>query len=157
MDEVFWIEGNPATGLAIVLCPRGDWRIEDEMLRMRRGGVETVVSLLEPDEASMLGLAQEGPAAQKAGMRFVSFPIPDVHVPPHGGRFRTFVSDLSERLRAGERIGMHCRGSIGRATVTAACTLVHLGWTPADALKAIEKARGLPVPDTEEQRRWILS
>jgi hypothetical protein len=52
---------------------------------------------------------------------------------------------------------MHCRGSIGRAPVTAACTLVHLGWTPADALKAIEKARGCSLPDTEEQRRWILS
>jgi protein-tyrosine phosphatase len=116
-----------------------------------------VVSLLEPGEARMLGLAKEEAAAQKAGMRFVSFPIPDVHVPQDEGRFRTFVTNLAERLRAGEKMGMHCRGSIGRATVTAACTLIHLGWTAADALKAIEKARGLEVPDTEEQRRWILS
>jgi len=52
---------------------------------------------------------------------------------------------------------VHCRGSIGRATVTAACTLIQLGRKPRAALAAIEAARGCAVPDTEEQRSWILS
>ena len=64
---------------------------------------------------------------------------------------------LADRLRTGERIGVHCRGSIGRSTVTAACALIHLGWQPQAALEAIAAARGCAVPDTEEQRRWILS
>ncbi len=71
--------------------------------------------------------------------------------------FRAFVAGLADRLRAGERIGVHCRGSIGRSTVTAACTLIHLGWNAQDALRAIQAARGCVVPDTEEQLRWILN
>jgi protein-tyrosine phosphatase len=59
-------------------------------------------------------------------------------------------------LRAGEHMGVHCRGSIGRATVTAACTLIHIGWTPNDALAAIQTARGCTVPDTHEQEDWVL-
>jgi hypothetical protein len=40
--------------------------------------------------------------------------------------------------------------------VTAACTLIELGWTAKDALAAIEAARGCVVPDTQEQEDWIL-
>lgn len=89
-------------------------------------------------------------------MTFLSYPIPDVHVPPDTDSFRAFVAGLANRLREGERMGVHCRGSVGRATVTAACTLMHLGWEPETALQAIEEARGCTVPDTAEQLRWIL-
>jgi hypothetical protein len=40
--------------------------------------------------------------------------------------------------------------------VAAASALVHLGWQPRDALAAIGTARRFPVPDTDEQRAWIL-
>ena len=89
-------------------------------------------------------------------MRFLSYPILDVHVPADIETFRAFVTGLADRLRAGERIGMHCRGSIGRAPLTAACTFIHMGWKAKDALKAIQAARGYKIPDTEEQLRWIL-
>jgi len=136
--------------------PRGDEWLKDDLERMKRSGVQTLVSLLEPSEAAWLGLAEEGPLAEEAGMRFLSFPIQDVHVPENVGKFRTFAMGLAERLRGGEQMGVHCRGSIGRSTVTAACALMHLGWTARDALEAIERARGCVVPDTEEQLRWIL-
>jgi hypothetical protein len=31
-----------------------------------------------------------------------------------------------------------------------------MGWKATDALTAIEAARGLRIPDTEEQLHWIL-
>jgi protein-tyrosine phosphatase len=156
VDDVFWIEGTPPTGLAIVLCPRGDHYLQDDLLSFKQSGVETLVSLLEPTEAMWLGLDNEGPLAEATGMRFLSYPILDVHVPADIETFRTFVTGLADRLRAGEQIGMHCRGSIGRAPLTAACTLIHMGWKAKDALKAIRAARGYKIPDTEEQLRWIL-
>jgi protein-tyrosine phosphatase len=156
-NDVCWIEGDPHAALAVVLRPRGGEWLADELLRMKQSGITTLVSLLESEEAAWLGLAQEGPLAGQVGLQFLSHPIPDVHVPQKTAAFRSFVADLVDRLRAGERIGVHCRGSIGRSTVTAACTLIHLGWSPHDALVAIEAARGCPVPDTEEQREWILS
>jgi protein-tyrosine phosphatase len=157
VDDVFWIEGNPPAALAIVLCPRGDAVLRDDLRQIRKGGVETLVSMLEPTEARWLGLGKEGEFVEAAGMRFLSYPIRDTHVPADIATFRTFVKGLADRLRAGERIGMHCRGSIGRAPLTAACTLIHLGWKANDALEAIRAARGYRVPDTEEQLRWILN
>jgi hypothetical protein len=156
LDDVLWIEGAPPVGLAIALRPRGDDWLKDDLLRIKESGVETLVSLLDPNEALWLGLHEEGPLAEEVGMRFLSYPILDVHVPADVDTFRAFVAGLADRLRAGERIGVHCRGSIGRSTVTAACTLIHLGWKAKDALRAIQAARGCVVPDTEEQLRWIL-
>ena len=157
VDEVFWIEGNPPVQLAIVLCPRGGSILHDELCEIAQSGVQTLVSLLEPDEADWLGLGQEAALAGQLGMQFLSYPIQDVHVPANVRTFRTFVSDLADRLRAGERIGLHCRGSIGRAPLTAACTLIHLGWDARDALATIQAARGFVIPDTTEQLRWILN
>jgi protein-tyrosine phosphatase len=156
MTGIFWIEGNPPAPLAIVLCPLGGDGLQDELLEMRRGGIETLVSLLEKDEAIMLRVDREGPIAEKIGLQFLSHPIPDTRTPQDTSAFRDFVADLANRLRAGEHIGVHCRGSIGRATVIAACTLIQLGWAPQAALTAIQAARGLTVPDTQEQEDWIL-
>ena len=156
VDAVFWIEGSPRVPLAIVLCPYGGSILKDELREIARSGVQTLVSLLEPDEADWLGLAEESALAGQLGMHFLSYPIEDVHVPVNVHMFRKFVSNLADRLRAGEHIGLHCRGSIGRAPLTAACTLIHLGWDAKDALEAIQTARGCEVPDTTEQLRWIL-
>ena len=156
MNDIFWIKGNPPAPLAIVLRPRGDEWLEDELLGMRRGGIQTLVSLLEEDEAVLLGLADEAPIAEHVGLKFLSYPIPDTEIPSNIAAFQTFVAGLANRLRSGEQIGVHCRGSIGRATVTAACALIHLGWSPQAALAAIQAARGCMVPDTQEQEDWIL-
>jgi len=157
VDDVLWVEGDQKIKLAIVLKPRGDEWLKDDLVQIKREGVQTLVSMLEPQEAEWLGLKEEGPLAQQVGMQFVSYPIPDVHVPSNVATFRRFVEGLSYRLLTGQHVGLHCRGSIGRAPLTAACTLMHVGWRAKDAIAAIEKARGFPIPDTEEQLRWILN
>jgi protein-tyrosine phosphatase len=127
------------------------------MSYLKRAGIQTLVSLLSDEQVEMLDLAQEGFEARRLGLTFLHHPIPDHHLPTDPRAFRNFVADLARRLLAGEAIGIHCWGSIGRATVTAACTLIHLGWPPSTALAAVEAARGCPVPDTDEQERWILN
>jgi len=156
-ENVFWIEGEPRARLAVVLRPRPGGGLIDDLRRYRKCGIEALVSLLEPGEAEWLGLKFEERVACEMGMEFFNYPIPDVHVPADAASFRAFVSGLADRLRGGMCIGVHCQGSIGRSTVTAACTLIHLGWTPEAALEAIRNARGFEVPDTDEQRQWILS
>jgi hypothetical protein len=83
--------------------------------------------------------------AKRVGMIFCITPFPTISSrrPMPSGAF------VSEFARPGPRrrsVGIHCWGSIGRATVTAACTLIHLGWNPATALTAVEAARGCPFP-----------
>jgi protein-tyrosine phosphatase len=156
VQDVFWINGKLPPPLAIVLRPRGgDW-LEDELRRLKQQGIDRVVSMLETEEAAQLGLTEERATAEKVGLQFDSFPIPDRTTPANLAAFRDFVVGRASRLRAGERIGIHCRGSIGRATIAAACTLIQFGWSPQSALAAIESARGCPVPDTPEQQDWIL-
>jgi protein-tyrosine phosphatase len=157
MNDTFWIKGDPPANIAIVLRPRGGDRLEEELIRMKAGGIQTLVSLLEKHEAAFLELSEEARLARQAGLYFLSFPIPDTHIPSDPAAFENFIKHLVLRLRAGEHIGIHCRGSIGRATVTAACALVHLGWSPRAALFAIADARGCPVPETQEQESWILN
>lgn len=172
MNGVYWIyggagvpltQGPAATAtlapmpLGIVLCPRGGKHLYSELLHLRRSGVQTLVSLLSDEQVAMLELEEEGLQARRIGMIFLHHPIPDHQLPPDIDAFKKFAGDLANRLRAGQRIGIHCWGSIGRATVAAACTLIHLGWDPRRALTAVEIARGLPVPDTEEQERWIIN
>jgi protein-tyrosine phosphatase len=156
MKNIFWIKGNPPVPLAVVLCPPGGRGVHDELLAMKVAGIETLVSLLEEDEAAMLGLSQEGRLAGQVGLQFLSYPIPDTHIPESTTLFRSFIAGIADRLSNGEAVGVHCRGSIGRATVTAACALIHLGWQPRAALTAIATARGYAVPDTQEQEDWIL-
>ena len=144
-------------GLAVVLCPRGGRYLKDELAHLKRSGIDTLVSLLSKDQVAMLELQEEPDIAHRLGMHFLHHPIPDHELPPDIDTFRSFVADLAQRVRDGRRIGIHCWGSIGRATVTAACTLIHLGWEPALALAAVEAARGCPVPDTREQEFWILN
>ena len=156
-ETVFWIEGTAPGRLAIALCPRGDDWLKNDLKFIKSSGAETLVSLLEPQEAIWLGLGDEARIAEEAGLRFLSYPVRDGHVPGDVKTFRAFVADLANRLRAGEQIALHCRGSVGRAPITAACTLIHLGWKAQDAVAAIRKARGYPIPDTEEQLRWILN
>jgi len=156
LSKIFWIECEPKLPLALVLCPRGDHLLRDELAQLKQGGIQTLVSLLEKDEAAWLGLKDEGSMATEAGMQFLSHPFPDANVPPDSIGFRVFAAGLAGRLSAGEHIGIHCRGSIGRSTITAACTLIHLGWTPRKALAVIEAARGCPVPNTVQQEHWIL-
>jgi protein-tyrosine phosphatase len=157
VSDIHWIEGNPPPGLAIVIRPQGDDWLEDELRLIRHGGIDTIVSLLEPFEADFLGLSDEQATAERVGLKFLSHPIRDGSVPRDVARFRSFVRGIADRLAADERIGVHCRGSIGRATITAACALIHRGWKARDALEAIAEARGFAVPDTLDQEDWILA
>jgi protein-tyrosine phosphatase len=157
MDDVFWIKGFPPPPLAVVLCPQDSKRLLEDLTAYKQAGIQTLVSLLGKEEAARMGLENEAALAEQAGMRFLSYPIPDAHVPQDPNGFKIFAAGLASRLGAGIRVGVHCRGSIGRATVAASCALIHLGWKPKAALAAVAAARGCAVPDTEEQRRWILS
>jgi protein-tyrosine phosphatase len=155
MKDAYWIGEPRETRLAIVPRPRGlDW-LEEDLLRLRRAGVDVLVSMLTHEEELELGLEREAQVAERVGLGFCSYPIPDRSTPSDLAAFQHFVHDLSATTSAGEFIGVHCRGCIGRATILSAALLIQNGWSADRALIAIESARGCSVPDTPEQRSWI--
>jgi protein-tyrosine phosphatase len=156
MKSVWWVEEGQNPRVAIVARPRGGEWLEDDLTAMKNAGIDVVVSLLREDEAEELGLADEATTAERLGMRFISYPIPDRCTPQDGSGFRRLVSELAELVKEGHRVGAHCRACIGRSTVLTSSVLIALGVDPEDALLRIEAARECFVPDTPEQREWIL-
>jgi protein-tyrosine phosphatase len=157
MKDIFWIRHEDEPRLAIVSRPRGgDW-LKNDLLKLRQYGIDVLVSMLTSEESEELDLADERLVAEGVGLTFQSFPIPDRAVPEDTEAFRAFIHGLANDVRAGKRIGVHCRMCIGRSTLTAASTLRDLGWSGTGALSLVEDARGCSVPDTSEQRRWIVT
>ena len=153
--QPYWIETNNAFRLAIVPRPRGgDW-LEDDVQAMKRAGVDVVVSRLTPEEVAELGLAREAGACAEAGVAFKSFAIPDRQVPSSTGALAAFLDELRLELHKGNSVAVHCRASIGRSSLLLASLLCSEGFTATDAFTRISQARGLKVPDTPEQVRWV--
>jgi len=153
--KLYWITGPWPGKLAISARPRGgDW-LEDEISGWRTAGVDAVVSLLTPDENEDLQLVSEADLAQARGLRFVSLLVEDRGVPSSWDDASRAVEKVGEMLRQGRNVAVHCRQGIGRSGMIAAALLVRHGNTPDDALKLISEARGVPVPETPEQREWV--
>jgi len=149
--DPYWITPK----LAIVPRPAGGESLEQEMAAMRKAGIDVVVSMLEPSEARELGLEREEDAARKSGIRFVSFPIPDHGTPAETAPFERVLEFLERSMREGKRVGVHCRGCIGRSSVVVASLLVRSCMKDVDAWRQIREARGTSVPDTPQQRMWV--
>jgi protein-tyrosine phosphatase len=151
----FWVETDNELRLAIVPRPRGgDW-LEDEIGSIKRAGIDVLISMLEPDEAAELGLSAEATACDKANIVFRSFPVPDRETPQSTVAFAKFVQEVRDDLHAGQGVGVHCRASIGRSSLLLAAVLCAEGFRPENAFQRLSTARGLQVPDTAEQIRWV--
>jgi protein-tyrosine phosphatase len=153
--DIYWIAASWRGRLGIASRPRGgDW-LADEMAAWREIGVDSVVSLLTDDEVVELELRNEEEECRARGIRFRSLPIKDRGLPSSRDDIDAIVGELEAELSAGRSVLIHCRQGIGRSSLLAASTLVRSGEDPDRALARIEAARGRPVPDTEEQRRWV--
>jgi protein-tyrosine phosphatase len=135
--------------------PRGDDWLDDELSALREAGVDALVSALTTEEYERLGLADEPAAAVRAGLEFVPFPITDRGVPLDPAAAARLATNLAAQVRAGRFVAAHCWAGVGRSSLLAGATLVCLGVSPAEAWRRIGEARGLTVPDTEQQRSWL--
>jgi protein-tyrosine phosphatase len=154
-SEIYWIEGTSAGRLAIMARPRaGDW-LRDEIAGWAGDRIDTVVSLLQPDEVKELELGDEAAICLECGIELISFPIPDRGVPASLRDAIDLARQLAKRINEQKSIAVHCRAGIGRSAVVAACIMAVLGTEPEAALERISDARRLKVPDTDEQRRWV--
>jgi protein-tyrosine phosphatase len=153
--KVHWIEAPLAGRLAIVPRPRaGDW-LDDEIASWRAEGIDLVISLLESEEVAELGLHSEAALCDKYSIEFVSFPIADRGVPSSRPATLALARHLVSKVSQGKTAAIHCRAGIGRSSSIAACALICMSTNPDRAFDKITKARGVEVPDTEEQRTWV--
>ena len=151
---MFWVAGPWQGRLGILPRPRGgDW-LGDEMTAWRETGIDMVISLLEPDEEAQLVLEGEAAAAAAAESTSGRFPFRT-----GGARVPTVGCGTRQRNPRCARRGKE-RGSplsSGHRAFGADHQWCSCGRRQGSrlALKAIRESRGLEVPETEEQRRWL--
>lgn len=153
LSDIHWIERDGGGRLAITARPRaGDW-LDGEIESWAAAGVAIVLSLLDRDEISDLGLEAEPDACRAHGIEFLSHPIRDRGLPRDRETFLQLAAMLASQPKP---VLIHCRAGIGRSSLAAAAIMIIGGMGAQAALERIGEARGLVVPDTDEQRRWIL-
>jgi len=154
--KLYWIETQLPGKLAVSARPRGgDW-LEDEIEGWHRAGIDAVVSLLTEQESEEMKLEQEASLARVHGIRFMSLPIEDRGVPNSLSEASSVVAAVNEMLKRGTNVAIHCRQGIGRSGMIVAAVLTTTGVSPDVALNRVTQARGLPVPETEQQHTWVL-
>lgn len=154
-STVYWINGPWRGKLGVAARPRGgDW-LADEIASWKRERISTVVSLLTRDEERELLLTDEARESRKMSINFHSLPVPDRGVPVSDSEVDALAQQLDQVLAVGENVLIHCRQGIGRSGLLAACVLINRGQTAEAAFATISTARGIEVPETAEQRRWV--
>jgi protein-tyrosine phosphatase len=153
--KLYWIDGPWPGKLAVASRPRGgDW-LRDEIASWREAGVDTVLSLLTSEEEQSLELQHEANELKALRMGFLSLPIPDRQIPSSETEVAAMLEKLNARLSSGRNVLIHCRQGVGRSGLMAACLLISRGLDSGAAIQTVSKARGVPVPETREQRQWI--
>jgi protein-tyrosine phosphatase len=155
--SLYRIDGPWPGRLAMAARPRGgDW-LDDEIGAWRRAGVDVLVCLLTADEMADLELAGEAAACLASGIDFLPFPFADRSVPASRDSFAALIQTVSAQLADGKNVVVHCRQGIGRAALVAISALVTAGIGLDEAIRRVSDARGRPVPETDEQRRWLIA
>jgi protein-tyrosine phosphatase len=152
--EVYPIAADLPGRLSIMPRPEGGASLDAALRSLRSSGVDLLVCLLTDRERRWLKLADEPAAAARAGLRYRSFPVRDFGVPAHDAA-EALVEDVCVGLAAGEHVVLHCRGGIGRSSTVAAAILLRWHYGPEQAWDVVARGRGVPVPETGRQRRWL--
>ena len=153
--SIYEILGTYSGRLFIMPKPSGEWLVED-IQHYSDLNVSTVISMLEASEIAELSLQDEEAVCIGQSIGFANFPIPDRGL-PHREDFINLVSDTVRKLEKGARVAVHCRAGIGRSGMLVCSCLGILFGSAEQAITAVSNARGVDVPDTQEQRDFILN
>lgn len=158
-SKIYWINTGQLSGdrMGTMARPRGDDWLEDEVKNLQSQKVDCLISLLESSEEWELGLVKEGEVCMREGIEFINFPIKDVSLPNDEDNFIKLVELLADKIKQNEKVVVHCRMGIGRSSMLVAAVMIRMGYKASETFDIIGEFRKLKVPDTEEQKEWVLS
>ena len=155
-SQIYWIEPFSQARLGTMARPRGGNSLEDEVLAWKQAGVSIVVSGLTDSEMRELKLKKQAELCREHGIQFKRFPIGNHGLPSSVEDWLQFISELRNSLTPETALVAHCYMGIGRASLIAASLMVAAGIEPDRAFLWISEARGITIPDSSEQRIWVV-
>ena len=153
-----WVEPNRpdwAGRIAQARRPRAGRDLAAELSGLRGAGVDVVVSCLTDDEVRRFELKAEPAVCSTLGLEFFRFPIVDHSLPASFEDAVAFADFLLAQMRSGRSIVVHCFAGIGRSGLMTVATLMRGGLGRDEAIAVASQARGLSVPETAAQGRWL--
>lgn len=117
--------------------------------------IETLLCLLPTDEQLKLGIADEEVWCRNAKINFLHFPIDDYDVPKSIVDTKAIAAVLLDELRNDSNVAIHCRAGIGRSSLICTVLLLLTGMSLQESLNVISKARGVSIPETKSQKKWL--
>ena len=136
----------PDTSLSFGPAPRSAQDLDE----LGGAGIQVVVTLLTGDEIREI-FPELASQWQSRGGTWMHYPIEDRGLPR--GDFAAFLGQISSE----SPVFVHCRAGIGRSSLAVGALLALRQRGTRAIWERIEEARGCPVPDTEEQRDWLLN
>jgi len=149
VEGSLWLDAMPGRGESLART----WRDVTDAC------IDVIVALADLDETR-----RESPdyasaiAAGTVPCARLELPAPDYGVPGDRSAFVDLVDDVAARLRAGQRILVHCSMGIGRTGTLAVCVLVALGEPLEAAQRVVEAAGSSPMTDQQDDLvAWYAS
>ena len=111
----------------------------------QRHRVALVVCLTPRDEIAELSPAYHAAVAgERLPFRWMPLPVRNFGVPEDAATFRRQITQITQALRQGDSVLLHCAAGIGRTGSTAACVLKALGLPTDEALQRVLDAGSNP-------------
>ena len=134
----------------------GSVRFED-FRSIKEQGVSKTYCLQEEDELQYLNsetIKQREQSLSELEIEFVHSPIGDFRVPTPDQAKRLSKMIMNDVI-GGKSILIHCMGGLGRSGTIAACSLVHYGLKPDEAINLVRKIRPGTL-ETDEQVQFVI-
>jgi protein-tyrosine phosphatase len=142
----------PRTEGALWLCGRNDVGPDPEAA-LAWAGASTIVCLNHIDELAMRFPEYVDWLRANMGGRAIWYPIQNFHA-PSARSVMPVLRMITDRLEQGEGVVMHCAAGQGRAGTMAACVLMTLGESTAEAVRTVATHRAFAGPGSASQ--WAL-
>jgi len=125
---------------------------------IRNWGAAAIVTLLEPEELTLLRVERLGEEVLRRNMLWFHLPIVDGSIPDQrfDEKWDAAGDKLLSILRNGSDVLVHCRGGLGRAGTIASRLLIELGMAPKTAIARVRAVRPGAI-ETSAQKEYVLA
>ena len=119
--------------------------LPQDIHRLAASGVTRVVDTRSEYQDDAESMAREG-------IELLYLPAPDTY-PLTVDQLRKGASWVSQQIKSGQRVLIHCEHGVGRSVLLAASSLVAMGMSPHQALQLIQSKRWQAAPNHRQMLR----